>query len=577
MNNSDNKISVQNSLNILFSKLSSGFAELKELLRKSGISDDSKSVPDKLFNELLQSAQSVANDIRVISENMGKIQRQLEQLGEEKRRLQVLYSSGILFSSETEKKALLEIAIDTVVRELKADAGFIILASEGGEPEETFAKNMNPDEKPDALRMSTTVLKNTIAGAAPVQVNDTADDSELANKFSIVKLGISSVLCVPLISGKKVLGTVYLDRRNKDNPFTHTDLVFLLSFAKQIVKGLEISQQFFNLERKLLTDSILKFDDLRKEFRCENIIGKSPKLFEVLKLAAKVSPTDASVLILGENGTGKDLLARAIHKNSRRKDKPFITIDCGSIPPDLLESELFGYESGAFTGANKTKPGKLELADGGTLFFDEIGELNINLQAKLLRVIQTKEFERLGSVNTRKINVRIISATNKDINQMIKSAQFREDLYYRLKVIEIVIPPLRERKEDIEELVRVFIEKHSPHGKRLSISAEALEILENYSWPGNIRELENIILRCTVLAKDDIIKAEDLPEEIRSDVQDMINFTTSKTLPEAEYEFRKMYVLKVLRQSSSKSEAAKKLGINRTHFYKLLNQLGIRY
>lgn len=577
MNNSDNKISVQNSLNILFSKLSSGFAELKELLSKSGISDDSKSVPDKLFNELLQSAQSVANDIRVISENMGKIQRQLEQLGEEKRRLQVLYSSGILFSSETEKKALLEIAIDTVVRELKADAGFIILASEGGEPEETFAKNMNPDEKPDALRMSTTVLKNTIAGAAPVQVNDTADDSELANKFSIVKLGISSVLCVPLISGKKVLGTVYLDRRNKDNPFTHTDLVFLLSFAKQIVKGLEISQQFFNLERKLLTDSILKFDDLRKEFRCENIIGKSPKLFEVLKLAAKVSPTDASVLILGENGTGKDLLARAIHKNSRRKDKPFITIDCGSIPPDLLESELFGYESGAFTGANKTKPGKLELADGGTLFFDEIGELNINLQAKLLRVIQTKEFERLGSVNTRKINVRIISATNKDINQMIKSAQFREDLYYRLKVIEIVIPPLRERKEDIEELVRVFIEKHSPHGKRLSISAEALGILENYSWPGNIRELENIILRCTVLAKDDIIKAEDLPEEIRSDVQDMINFTTSKTLPEAEYEFRKMYVLKVLRQSSSKSEAAKKLGINRTHFYKLLNQLGIRY
>jgi len=371
-----------------------------------------------------------------------------------------------------------------------------------------------------------------------------------------------------------VLGAVYLDRRNRDNAFRDRDLVFLLSFAKQIVRGLEISLEISSLEKKLLSEAIVKFDDLRKEFKCEKIIGTSKKLFDVLKIAAKISATDASVVLLGENGTGKDLLARAIHENSRRAEKPFVTIDCGSIPADLLESELFGYESGAFTGAVKPKPGKLEMADGGTLFFDEIGEMSINLQAKILRVLQTREFERLGSVLTRKIDVRILCATNRNINEMIAQGKFREDLYYRLKVIELTMPPLRERREDIKELSEYFLTKHS-ESQSFTIAEEALEVLEEYPWPGNVRELENVILRCVVLSKDNEIELNDLPPELLEKISNDPVIKTGKTLLDAETEFRRMYILRTLRKTNSKSEAAQLLGINRTHFYKLLSQLGI--
>ncbi len=313
---------------------------------------------------------------------------------------------------------------------------------------------------------------------------------------------------------------------------------------------------------------------MRKEFKCEEIIGSGRKLFDVLKIAAKISPTDASVLVLGENGTGKDILAHVIHNNSRRATKPFITIDCSAIPADLLESELFGYESGAFTGATKSKPGKLEIADEGTLFFNEIGEMSINLQAKLLRVIQTGELERLGSVQTKKINVRIIYATNRNLTEMVSKGQFREDLYYRLKVIELKLPVLRERKEDIAELCSYFIKKHGGE-KEFTISNEALEVLEDYSWPGNIRELENVILRCVVLAKENNIELSDLPPEIVEKCSDELTVKPGRKLLEAETEFRKMYIIRTLRQVSSKSEAAQLLGINRTHFYKLLSQLEI--
>lgn len=438
-----------------------------------------------------------------------------------------------------------------------------------------FAKNMNPQENPEALNLSSTVVKNTLQISSPVRIDKTSEDDELAGKSSVIKLGISAVLCVPLIAGSKTLGAVYLDRRNKENPFTHSDLLYLLSFARQIIRGLQVSMEISSLEKKLLTDAVQNFEELRKEFKCEKIIGSNKKLFELLKVAAKISPTDASVIILGENGTGKDLLARAIHENSRRKNKPFVTIDCSSIPADLLESELFGYESGAFTGATKSKPGKLEIADGGTIFFDEIGEMSVNLQAKLLRVIQTKELERLGAVQIKKIDVRILCATNKNISEMISKGLFREDLYYRLKVIELTLPPLRERREDIFELSNFFLKKHASEGKVFSISEEALQILEEYNWPGNIRELENVILRCVVLAKGEVIEPADLPSELieKSDSDERIE--DGKTLLDAETEFRKMFILRTLRRTKTKAEAAQLLGINRTHFYKLLTQLGI--
>jgi two-component system response regulator AtoC len=279
---------------------------------------------------------------------------------------------------------------------------------------------------------------------------------------------------------------------------------------------------------------------------------------------------------LGENGTGKDLFAKAIHNNSLRADKKFVSINCGAIPSDLLESELFGYEKGAYTGAVNSKAGRLEAADGGTIFLDEVTEMSITLQTKLLRVVQEKEIQRLGSLESKKIDVRFISATNKNIKELISKNLFREDLYYRLKVIEINLPTLSERKEDIEELADFFIEKYSEE-KVFTLSNEVIEALEEYDWPGNVRELENIIQRCLALASDTILTLDDLPPEIISNrvVQKINNKTGIKTLSEVEKEFRKKYIRKVLNETKSKSEAAEVLGVNRSHFHKLLSQLDL--
>lgn len=554
------------------SQLSSEFMELTTLLKTSQASSDVTKKVDKLFKMLMDVNRKQSSETNAMFDQIEKLEKSLEQMSEAKRQFEVLYSSGILFSSETEMRSLMEKAITTVVKELKADQGFIVLANEKGETESVVACNMNPDENPDAKEMSSTVIRNTISKSEPTQFPQF--NEKFAKQQSIIRLGITAAMCVPLVAKEKVFGAVYLDRRNKEKAFVENDLVYLLSFARQIVRGFEISLEISSLEKKLVAETVMKFEDLRRELKCDEIIGSSRKLFDVLKVASKIAPTEASVMLYGENGTGKDLLAHVLHNNSRRTSGPFVTINCGAIPHDLLESELFGYESGAFTGATKSKPGKIELAHGGTLFLDEIGELNVNLQAKLLRVIQTKEIERLGSVQSKKIDVRIIVATNRNIPEMIASGSFREDLYYRLKVIELTMPPLRERREDVAELSKYFVKKHS-NGKSISISDDAMNVLESYVYPGNVRELDNIIQRAVVLMKSDIIEVSDLPPEIIEEEKSEPIIAGGKSLEDAETEFRKLYILRVLRTAKSKSEAAQILGVNRTHFYKLLAQLGI--
>lgn len=554
------------------SQLSSEFMELTALLKSSHASPDVVKKVDKLFKLLMEANRKQSAETNILFEQIEKLERSLGHMIEAKRQLEVLYSSGILFTSDTEMRSLMEKAITTVVKELNADQGFIVLANQNGETESVVACNMDPEKNPDATEMSTTVIRNTLSKSEPThfpQFND-----RFAMQQSVIRLGITAAMCVPLLAKEKVFGAVYLDRRNKENPFIESDLVYLLSFARQIVRGFEISMEISTLEKKLVAETVMKFDDLRKELKCEALIGSSKKLFDVLKIVSKIAPTDAGVVLYGENGTGKDLVAHILHSNSRRAGEPFVTINCGAIPADLLESELFGYESGAFTGAAKPKPGKIELADRGTLFLDEIGELSVNLQAKLLRVIQTREIERLGSVQSRKIDIRIIAATNRNIPEMVAAGSFREDLYYRLKVIELMMPPLRERREDVAELAAFFVKKYSLT-KLIPISPDALNVLESYSYPGNVRELENIMQRAVVLMKHDSIEVADLPPEIIDEDRSEPVIAGGKSLEEAETEFRKLYILRVLRQTKSKSEAAQMLGINRTHFYKLLAQLGI--
>ncbi|MBW7888722.1 MAG: sigma 54-interacting transcriptional regulator [Bacteroidetes bacterium] len=554
------------------SQFSSEFMELTAHLKADRVADEVLKKVEKLFKLFMEYNRKLGSEASLFFEQLEKLEKSFEQVQEAKRQYEVLYASGILFSSEKEMKMLMEKAVTTVVKEVHADQGFIILTDDAGEIQEIVSCNMDPEKNPEAKELSLSVVKATVSNSQPMQMGSAND--AFVKQQSVVRLGITSAVCVPLVSKTKVFGAVYLDRRNKEHPFIENDLVYLLAFARQIVRGFEISMEISSLEKKLLFETVLRFEDLRKEFSCERIVGSSKKLFEVLKVAAKIAPTDASVIILGENGTGKDLLAHVIHENSRRASGPFVTINCGAIPDNLLESELFGYESGAFTGATKSKPGKIELADGGTLFLDEIGELNVNLQAKLLRVIQTKEIERLGSIHARKIDLRFIVATNKNITEMVEQNSFREDLYYRLRVIELLMPPLRERREDILDLANYFIRKYA-EGKNISLSTEALTILENYHWPGNVRELDNIIQRAVVLMKQPVISAEDLPPEIIDDESLAPVIVSGKTLEEAETEFRKMYIIRALRQAKSKSEAAQMLGINRTHFHRLLAQLQI--
>ncbi len=567
---------IQKTLSDTIGRLSTSFMELSTQVKSSNTSPEVQKSIDRIFKLMMESQRMISSDITSVMDEHEKVQQRFEQLKEERRRLEVLYTTGIAFSSETEMKSLMEIAIDTVVKELHADAGFIVLVDQAGAPVDIFARNMHPDAEPSAKEMSMSVIRSTIAKSEPTTDIQEQDDPERRSNNSVIRLGIKAVMCVPLVLDAKVKGAVYLDRRNTANPFSEAELVFLLSFARQIVHGLETSGEIARLQNKLLTEATMKFSDLRKEFLCDSIIGSGRKLFDILKLCMKIAPTDASVFILGENGTGKDLLAHVIHQNSLRAAKPIVTINCSAIPHDLLESELFGYESGAFTGATKTKPGKLEMADGGTIFLDEVGELSLNLQAKLLRVIQTKEIERLGSVEAKRIDVRFLAATNRNIAEMIDKGTFREDLYYRLKVIELTMPALRERKEDISELVDFFLEKLSPSPPP-RVSEKALAILEHYSWPGNVRELENVIHRSVVLVKGVTIEVADLPPELVEQASDEPNVGFGKSLLDAETEFRKLYIMKTMKQAGSAAEAAKQLGINRTHFYRLLSQLEIEF
>ncbi|GAB4380321.1 MAG: sigma-54 dependent transcriptional regulator [Calditrichia bacterium] len=262
--------------------------------------------------------------------------------------------------------------------------------------------------------------------------------------------------------------------------------------------------------RQLQQENIQLREELESRFQFGNMIVKSAAMENVIRIASRVAQSDATVLLLGESGTGKELLAKAIHYNSSRKDKPLITVNCPSIPDNLLESELFGHTRGAFTGAIKDRKGKFQLADGGSIFLDEIGDLGENVQAKLLRVLQEHEIERLGDSTPIQVDVRVIAATNKNLKQLMKEGRFREDLYYRLSVIPITIPPLRERKEEIPYLVEHFVQKFSK-GRRILLDKNVLEIFQKYHWPGNVRELENAIEHATVLADSNTLTAEHLP------------------------------------------------------------------
>jgi len=335
------------------------------------------------------------------------------------------------------------------------------------------------------------------------------------------------------------------------------------------------------LERiSLISQNIYLKSELEQALYFPGVIGKSEKMQRVLELIKAVSPTDSLVLIEGESGTGKELVAKAIHENSKRKENPFVVLNCGALSEGVLESELFGHERGSFSGAFTQRKGKFELAHKGTLFIDEIGEMSLSAQTRLLRVLQEKEFERVGGNFTIKVDVRIIAATNKNLQKEVKEGRFREDLFFRLNVFKIMLPPLRERKEDIPELSKHFLEKFSKSLNKsiLDFSPETIKILKSYNWPGNIRELQNVIERAVVLCNSNIITPRELPEDLvqTGETANIANIFENETLDDAIERIEKNLILKALKKTGfSQTHTAELLGIKRTTLRYKLEKYGL--
>jgi len=392
--------------------------------------------------------------------------------------------------------------------------------------------------------------------------------------------GLQSAVCIPLLRGDRALGTLNVASM-REAAFAPQDVELLTQIGNELAIAVENALAFRQIEElkdKLAEEKLYLEDEIRTEYDFEEIVGESQSWTRVLRDVETVAPTDSTVLIQGESGTGKELIARAIHNLSGRRERTFVKVNCAAIPTGLIESELFGHEKGAFTGAISQKIGRFELADKGTLFLDEIGDIPLELQPKLLRVLQEREFERLGSTRTVKVNIRLVTATNRDLSQMIASREFREDLFYRLNVFPIPLPPLRERREDIPLLVRYFTQKYARRMNRPidTIPTEAMEALANWNWPGNVRELENLIERAVILTRGSVLHVP--LAELRNGGEAapgpaMTGALT--TLEEAERE----HILRALRESKwvvgGPAGAAARLGLKRTTLQSRMQKLGI--
>jgi transcriptional regulator with GAF, ATPase, and Fis domain len=420
------------------------------------------------------------------------------------------------------------------------------------------------------VRVSRTVVQRAVKERIGLVVSDVMGNEALRQVKTLFELKVKSLLCVPLVVAGRVLGAIYLDTANPTVQFDEGHLQVMTAVAGIASLAFDNVRHWENLRQEN--------QELRAEIELEhNMVGGSLAMRKVFDFIRRVAPTDSTVLVQGESGTGKELVARAFHRNSSRAERPFVAINCAAIAETLLESELFGHEKGAFTGAANQKKGKVEVAEGGTLFLDEIGELAPGLQAKLLRVLQEREFERLGGTRPIKLNIRLVAATNRSLPEAVKAGTFRNDLYYRLNVVTLNMPPLRERREDISVLADHFAAKASRKcGMRLKpLSSEALASLMHYDWPGNVREPENAMERALVLGSTDSILPDDLPEAVLE-----AGSTTAGSTDKYHgsiKETKKQLILQALHQANgSYIEAAKALGMHPNSLLRLIRNLDLK-
>jgi transcriptional regulator with GAF, ATPase, and Fis domain len=466
------------------------------------------------------------------------------------------------------QKTLLELLFEVV----PAERGAILLTDDSAEIQDSeFTSVFGLDRRrgPDqSIRVSRTITRGVLKAGESVLINNT--DAKGLEAPSLLEERPASILCVPLIMLDRTLGVIYLDTKEPDTVFDkdHLQLVSAISAITAVaIENARHIEWLVSENQRLIADFDIE----------HNLVGESMPVRGVLQFISKVAPTDATVLLSGESGTGKELAARAIHQNSKRADKPFMAVNCAALAESLLESELFGHEKGSFTGALAQKKGRLEIADGGTVFLDEIGELSPALQVKLLRVLQEREIERVGGTRTIKVDIRLVTATNKNLEEAVNDGSFRQDLYYRLNVVSLEMPPLRERQSDIPLLASYFAAKYSEKCNRrvTGISTEAQARLANYDWPGNVRELENAIERAVVLGTTEHILLEDLPDSV-------IESESRLTAPATRYhdavaQTKKQIILNAMQQTNgSFTEAAKILGVHPNYLHRLIRNLNLK-
>ena len=500
---------------------------------------------------------------------------ELPETSDVARNLNVLLKISRVVHAVKNLEALQGQLLSLIFEVVPAGRGAILL-TDGGEQEfsSLHARTRRPGEPP-LVRISRTVARQVMEQGVAILGTDvaglgTVQKAESLAQAHVPQAHVCSLLCVPLTVFQKVIGCIYLDSTRPIHRFHEEHLQLMAAIAGICAAALDNARRLQWLEKENLTLTV-------ETCRERSLVGEGPRMKEIYQLLTRVAASESTVLIEGESGTGKELAARALHQNSARSNKPFVAINCAAIPEALLEDDLFGHERGSFTGAVLQKKGRLEVADGGVVFLDEIGELAPSLQVKLLRVLQEREFERVGGTHPIKVDIRLIAATNRDLNEAVRTGIFRRDLYYRLDVVKLRMPSLRERREDIPLLARHFVQKYSKRCKvkPKPVSREAMACLANHDWPGNVRELENAIERALVLGHSDTLLPEDLPESI-------LERGPSRELSEARYhssikELKKQLILEAVEQTRGNYvEAAGVLGVHPNYLHRLIRNLGLK-
>jgi len=485
----------------------------------------------------------------------------MRQDGEETRKLVTLMEINQALSSTLNLRAALHRVLEILQRHYGVIRSAVTLIdAESGQLQIEASDGVQPEARRARYDIGEGVTGKVVESGKPVVVPQASREPTFLNRTRRdLQTREITFICVPIVPARKPMGALSIDLPFRKDRDYDRDLQFVRVVGSMIAQAIKITELVETERQRLLDENIHLREELKERYDFSHIIGTSGPMRQVYEQISKVASTNTTVLIRGESGTGKELIAHAIHYNSPRAKKPFIKVSCAALPESLIESELFGYEKGAFTGAHARKKGRFELSEGGTLFLDEIGDINLSSQVKLLRVLQEREFERVGGTEPVRVNVRLIAATNKDLEKAITAGTFREDLLYRLNVFAIFVPPLRERKPDVMLLADHFLEKYATeHGKSIKrISTPAIDMLMAYHWPGNVRELENIIERAVLVCDGSVVHGHHLPPTLQT--SEASGTVTNLSLDEAVEAYEKDLIQDALKTTRGNRAKAAKL------------------